>query len=164
MYLCDLIKDVEDYTEKLILDAMGDIKIPLDIKFICEYYGLSVYVVEDKNISNRCILEDDIKTIYLNKDNLVKTNRFIMAYSLGLLVYCHFFKQNCDYIIKKHHTSGFGKDLLEIYLMKFARAILLPKIIFKDWFNLVSVEQISNDFEIELDQVKKRIYEMKNKY
>lgn len=129
----DLFNNIDNYTEDVILKSLKKIELPIKIENILNYYGFKIYKNLNlchfsKNVDAYLNITEKTKDVFLNSNNIdIETERYILAYSLGLLIVSNYINKEFNVFIEPKISSRFGKDINFIFAHKFAKSILIPK-------------------------------------
>lgn len=127
MKLKELYPLLEEYTQKIILNELGELKAPIDIEKIIEEYGIEVIRGEfEQNESGAIKIVEWGARIVVNSTEPVVRQRFTLAHELGHYISYRVQKKTGTIVEYRDGTSSLGSSEEEVFANRFAASILMP--------------------------------------
>lgn len=126
--LNELLKNVENYTESMLLNVFNELAAPIQMERLISRYKITVSLENLVHEEYGAIKIDENSAIMLiNKNDSITRQRFTMAHELGHFISYKLQGKTGRRIDYRNGNSSSGKDLEEVFANKFAAAILMPK-------------------------------------
>lgn len=134
-------KSAEKLTENLSIE-----NLPIDPKEMAIRHKVPVYEEDlEKDVSGLLVWSNNRASIFVNKTEEKKRQRFSIAHELGHYILCHYAHQGDHVhvdqgvrILQRNAKSSEGVDSMEIEANQFAASILMPSHLIR-----IKVEEVS---------------------
>ena len=151
-----------NYAQKAALTLLKEnhvIEPPVDPVMIARNRGLSVFFVElppdMQSVSGFYDFEEN--AIFVNKDEYPLRQTFTIAHELGHKILHEDWVKTKDYRVLLRDQGGKSSDPREREANAFAAHLLVPRFMLSKYWNVMSVEALSELFAVSVPVIKNRI-------